>query len=192
MNVGIVVEGLYDYSSYPAIIRRIRNDIGRPQVRECGGKSKLKGRFLQCLKEFQNPAWEIELAIVVRDSDCNPPQPIENQLREILNASRLRPHFPVELFAVPCVLESWLLSDLHAIQNVAAQRGHGGAADLSVQIPNTHAPNDKKLFFRVLGHHSLPATPPVYEEIARIVNLDMIGQRCKYFREFVRRIRNIK
>jgi hypothetical protein len=191
MNVGIVVEGLYDYSSYPVLVRRIRNDIERPQVRECGGKSKLKGRFLECLKEFANPAWEIELAIVIRDSDCNPPQPIENQLREILNASRLRPQFPVELFAVPCVLESWLLSDLQAIRNVSAQRGHGGAANLNVQIPNTHAPDDKKLFFRVLGHHSLPATPPVYEEIARTADLDMIGHRCRYFREFVRRIRGI-
>jgi hypothetical protein len=192
MNVGIVVEGLYDYSSYPTLVRRIRDDIPRPQVRECGGKSRLKSRFIECLKEFQNPAWQIELAIVIRDSDCHPPQPIEDQLKEILNASRFRPPFHVELFAVPCVLESWLLSDLRAIRNLAAQRGHGGAAELNVQIPNNHAPNDKKLFFRVLGHHSLPVTPPVYEEIARTADLDMIGQRCGYFREFARRIRGIK
>lgn len=190
MNVGIVVEGVNDYRSYPVLIRRIRDDIGQTLVRECGGKHKLKGRFLDCLDELgRNPAWQIELGIVIRDSDCRPPQPIENQLKNILNASKLKPKFRVEIFAIPCVLESWLLSDRQAIQHVAAQRGHGGVAALNLPIPNIHDAVDKRLFLRVLSHHRLPAIPGVYEEIASIADLDRIRQRCAYFREFVRRIR---
>jgi hypothetical protein len=83
MNIGIVVEGQDDYTTYPTLIQRIRNDIERSQVRECGGKSRLKNGFLNFLREFQNPAWQIEIAVVIRDSDCQPPQPIENQLRTI-------------------------------------------------------------------------------------------------------------
>ena len=191
MNIGIVVEGVDDYPTYPTLVGRIRNDIGGRQVRECGGKSRLKGRFLGFLKEFQNPAWQIGLALVIRDSDCSPPQPIEGQLRTILTASRLRLPFRVELFAIPCMLESLLISDVQAIRDIAAQRGHGNApGELNFQIPNAHSPDDKELFNRVLTHFGLPATPAVYEEVARVANLDMIGQRCRYFREFVRRIGN--
>ncbi len=124
MNIGVVVEGLDDYTTYPTLIQRIRNDIGRSQVRECGGKSRLKNRFLSFLREFQNPTWQIGIALVIRDSDCSPPQPIEDQLRNILNTSGFRPQFRVELFAIPCMLESWLVSDLDAIRRVAAQRSH--------------------------------------------------------------------
>jgi len=191
MNVGIVVEGVNDYATYPSLIERIRNDIARTQVRECGGKSRLKGRFLGFLKEFQNPAWQIDLAVVIRDSDCAPPKPLEYQLQTLFTDSRLNPPFRVEVFAIPCMLESWLISDLHAIRHVAARRGHGGAPEqVDFQIPIAHSPDDKELFIRLLTHFALPATPPVYEEIATIADFTLIGQRCTYFREFVQRIRN--
>ncbi len=190
MNIGIVVEGLDDYTTYPTLIQRIRNDLSRSQVRECGGKSRLKNRFLSFLREFQNPAWQIGIALVIRDSDCNPPLPIEDQLRNVLNTSGFRPQFRVELFAIPCMLESWLVSDLNAIRTVAAQRGHAGDIEnLNFQIPNGSSPTDKESFSRALTHFGLPATPAVYKEIAAIANFDAIGERCRYFREFVRRIR---
>lgn len=190
MNIGIVVEGADDYSTYPTIIGRIRNDIERRQVRQCGGKSRLKGGFLRFLKEFQNPAWQIDLAVVIRDSDCSPPKPLEDELRDVLRASNLRTPFRVELFAIPCMLESWLISDVQAIQNVAIQRGHGGPVGaLDMQIPNAHSRADKQLFSRVLTHFELPATPPVYEQVAKIANFEIIKQRCRYFQEFVERLK---
>jgi len=90
------------------------------QLRQCGGKSRLKHGFVNFLREFhRNPAWQIDVAFVIRDSDCSPPQPIEDQLQHILEASGFTPGFPVEFFAVPCMLESWLLSDLGAFSTVA-------------------------------------------------------------------------
>ncbi len=191
MNAGIVVEGASDGSAYPVLIQRIRNDLDTRQVRECSGKSRLKNRFINFLKEFQrNHAWQIDAAFVILDSDCNPSQPIEARLRNIQNASGFAPGFHVVYFATQCMLESWLLSDLDAIRAVAAQRGHvGGVLPLSIQVGIAHNAADKEIFIRVLNHFGLPATPPVYGEIAAIADLIMIGNRCSYFREFMRRIR---
>lgn len=167
MNVGIVVEGLDDFYAYPTLIRRIRGDIGKWQVRECGGRSKLKNRFLNFLKEFhRNHAWQIDAAFVIRDSDCRPPEQVEKQLRDDLDGSGFNPSFPVEFFAPQCVLESWLLGDLEAVRTVAEQRGHGAAvAPLQVQVANANHAADKDVFIQVLSYFTLPATPVVYGEV---------------------------
>src|SRR5260370_16093777 len=124
MNAGIVVEGASDGSAYPVLIQRIRNDLDTRQVRECGGKSRLKNRFVNFLKEFhRNHAWQIDAAFVILDSDCNPSQPIEARLRNILNASGFTPRLHVAYFATRGILASCLLSVLDAIRKVAEQRG---------------------------------------------------------------------
>jgi hypothetical protein len=192
MNVGIVVEGAFDGPTYLALISRIR-DINGVQIRECGGKSRLKHKFVYFLKELQrNPAWQIDVAFVIRDSDCDPPQPIEKQLQNILGVSGFKPEFRVEFFATPCMLESWLLSDLEAIRTVAAQRRHGaGIALPNIQIAHANSSEDKDVFTSVLTHFGLPATPAVYGEVAAIADLTMIGNRCNYFREFARRFKAV-
>ena len=111
MNIGLVVEGPTDEAAYRILVRRIRANVGTLQVRPCGGKSRLKHGLVGHLKEFQrNNAWQINTAFIIRDSDCHPPQQIEQQLRDVLNASGFAPNFRVEFFATPCKLESWLIS----------------------------------------------------------------------------------
>ncbi len=193
MNVGIVVEGQNDLVAYRRLIRRIRNDITECQLRQCGGKSQLKHGFVNFLREFhRNPAWQIDVAFVIRDSDCSSPHPIEEQLQAILDTSGFTPEFPVEFFAIPCMLESWLLGDLGAFSTVAAQRGHGeGMVPPTIQIANSNSSGDKDVFMQLLSHFMLPATPAVYGEVAALANLTLIGNRCTYFREFMRRIRAV-
>jgi hypothetical protein len=193
MNVGIVVEGQNDLVAYLRLIQRIRNDITGCQLRPCGGKSRLKNGFVNFLREFQrNPAWQIDVALVIRDSDCSSPQPIEDQLQDVLGVSGFTPQFPVEFFAIPCMLESWLLGDLGAFPTLAAQRGHGvGMGPPNIQIANSNSSGDKDAFLQVLSHFMLPATPAVYGEVAALANLALIGNRCTYFREFMRRIRAV-
>jgi hypothetical protein len=193
MSVGIVVEGPSDRSAYSALVRRIWNRQDAIQVRDCGGKSRLKNGFVNFLREFQrNPAWQIDAAYVIRDSDCSAPQAIEERLQGVLEASGFTPEFRVEFFATPCMVESWLLSDLDAIRTVAALRGHGvGPVPLRIQIARVNSSNDKGVFVQVLRHFGLPATPAVYGEVATIANLTIIGNRCTYFREFVRRVRAV-
>src|ERR1700687_6353146 len=100
MNIGIVVEGPSDGAAYPVLMRKIRNDIDGLQVRPCYGRSKLKNKFLDILKEFhRNHAWQINVAFVIRDSDCKPSQQIEEELLQVLRESSFDPHFPVKFFA---------------------------------------------------------------------------------------------
>lgn len=191
MNLGIVVEGDKDILAYSRLIQRIRNNINECQIRQCGGKSRLKHGFVNFLKEFQrNRAWQINAAFVIRDSDCSSPQPIEKQLQRIFEATGFTPQFHVDFFAIPCMLESWLLSDLNAVSTVAAQRGHAaGAAGLNIQIANSNSSTDRDTFIRVLSHFGLLATPVVYGEVAAVASLAAIGNRCSYFREFIRRVK---
>lgn len=191
MNVGIVVEGQDDFEVYPTLIRRIRNDLGKWQVRNCGGVPRLKNLFLGFLKEFhRNHAWRIDAALVIRDSDCKPPGQIEKQLQSILDASGFKPAFRVEFFAPQCMLESWLLGDWNAIRTVAVQRGHGAPnAPPNIQIPNLSHSADKDVFIQALRYFGLPATPTVYGEVATFADLTLIGNRCAYFRDFSQRIR---
>src|SRR5690348_5168150 len=124
MNFGLVVEGTSDAAAYPELIRLIRPDIEVQQIRPCFGKSRLKGSFNRFLREFhKNPAWRIEAAFVIEDSDCQPSQKIENRLKVIFQTSRLRPRFPVKFFAPKCDLETWLVADENALSRVSQQKG---------------------------------------------------------------------
>ncbi len=190
MNVGLVVEGPTDEAVYRILLQRIRNNLGALQVRPCGGKSKLKHSFVGHLKEFQrNAAWQINAAFILRDSDCHTPLKIEQQLRDVLSASGFTPNFPVEFFATPCMLESWLVSDIGAIRTVAGGRGANSEAHLEhLLITPQQSANDDDAFNRVLIEMGLPRTPAVYAEIASGMDFTLVKQRCGYFREFCRRV----
>lgn len=72
MNIGLIVEGDDDHETYPVLIRKSRQDIGRIHVRNCQGLRRLKTKFVDFLRELQsNPAYQINKAIVIRDSDCS-------------------------------------------------------------------------------------------------------------------------
>jgi hypothetical protein len=161
MNIGIVVDGSSDGAAYPALIRRIRNDVDQLQIRPCGGKSRLKNAFVGFLKEFQrNPAWHINTAFVIRDSDCKPSQPIEDQLESTLHESGFAPNFPVQFFATKCQLETWLLADENAINQVSQRRGKNkqvGPVEFQFEIDN----RAKERFLEQLSKASLPANPQV-------------------------------
>jgi Domain of unknown function (DUF4276) len=189
MNIGIVVEGPSDGAVYRTLIRRIRNDIDKLQVRECGGKYRLKNMFLGFLKEFQrNHAWQINVAFVIRDSDCKPPQPIEVDLRNVLHRSGFAPQFPIEFFATKCQLETWLLADENAINQVSQRRGKNlrvGPVEIQFEIDNSA----KKHFMAQLSKVRLPASPQVYKDVADIADIARIAERCPSFQQFIDRVR---
>jgi len=188
MNVGIVVEGRSDLLTYPTLIRRIR-DIDKHQARECGGRFKLKDAFPYFLEEFQrNPAWQIDVAFVIRDSDCNPPQRIEDDLRKAFDESLF--DFPVEFFATKCDLETWLLADENAISQVSRQRGENKQVEpAQFQFESETA---KKLFRAQLSKANLRPVPDVYGEIAACMDLKRTAALCPSFRNFVDRIKRVR
>ena len=188
MNIGLVVEGLDDYQTYPSLIRRIRHDIEHIYVRSCGGIRRLRNKFVYFLKEFQsNPAHLIVKAIVVRDSDCNDAHTLERELEQILELSGFRPEFPVHFHATKCKLESLLLADEDAISHVAQNRGkvvHVGPSHIALE----NSRDADTVLSRKLGEADLPADSKVFSEIAAASDLAKIVSRCPHFRDFSEKI----
>jgi hypothetical protein len=189
MNIGIVVEGERDKAAYPEFIRKIRDDTERIRAEPCGNDIKLMEKFVGRLKYFQWRAeHSIDKALVIRDSDCSDPAIWETKMEQILEQSRFVPSFPVHFYATKCEIETWLLADEDAINQVARSRGKPGSVSKVTLQLESHR-NAKELFRRVLSEAHLPADPKVYQEIARAVSIDRIAARCPHFQQFVDRVR---
>jgi len=188
MNIAIVVEGPSDRAAYPVLMERIRTGLRVNQIRDCGGKTKLKNSFVGLLKELErNPAWSIERVFVIQDSDCKPHEEIEARLQSKLSESHFAPEFQVRCFATKCVLESWLLADPRAINTISRRRGKHKQVE-SVQVDLDSYKDAKKLFWEQLSKAELQAVPPVYAEIASVIELGQISSRCLSFRRFKEKI----
>jgi hypothetical protein len=189
MNIGIVVEGERDRAAYPELIRKIRDDVEIVLAEPCGNDVRLMNQFVGWLKHFQ---WHAEISVnkafVIRDSDCSDPVVWETKMRQILAQSQFVPSFPVHFYATKCEIETWLLADESAINQVA--RGRGKQPSVSeVTIPLESHRNAKELFQKVLSKARLPADRKVYQEIASAASIDRIAARCPYFQHFVDNVR---
>lgn len=189
MSVGIIVEGDDDLAVYPVLIKRIDPTIGRVHRRKCCGRRKLEDKFVVFLKEFaKNPvAFDVRKALIIRDSDCNDPEPIEQQLQDIFARSSVRPAFRVSFHATKCKLESWLLADEDAINAVSMHRGGpGGIQRIALDLENLREAD--QLYRRTLSQAGLQDTDEVMKEIAQRARLDWITGRCPRFRDFIQKV----
>lgn len=188
MNVAIIVEGPDDFETYPVFIRKIRQDISRIFPVQCNGLRRLKTTFVPFLKDFQQRRDRaVRKALVIRDSDCANPRPLEEQLQRIFEQSRVQLDFPVHFYATKCKLESWLLADEEAISHVSLSRGGRGRVE-RISIALERYNDADTLLAGALWQADLQATSRVYAEIAEAACADRIAQRCPYFREFVAKV----
>jgi hypothetical protein len=189
MNIGIVVEGDSDAEAYPQLIRKIRDDIEEILPISCCGVSTLKREFVKWLKYFEwNAPHSIDNALVIMDSDCSEASVWEAQLRQIYEQSHFEPGFPVHFHATKCELETWLLADENAINQVSQQMGKNrkiGAVTIQLE---SHR-DAKELFQEQLSKADLRATARVYQEIAGAADIARIAARCPHFQQFFDKVR---
>jgi hypothetical protein len=125
--------------------------------------------------------------MVIRDSDCHDPERSERRLEEILEQSRFEPNFPAHFYATKCMLETLLLADENGINTVERLRQRDRVIE-ALNL-NFEAVEDAKALFRQrLKMAHLPDDPKVYGEVADAYDLQVIAQRCPYFRKFVERV----
>jgi hypothetical protein len=182
MTFGIVVEGPTDEAAYSILIPRIRPAVEKVESRACGGKSPLLQKFVGFLEDFGGLS--VEKALVIRDSDCHDPRMVEAKLQQKLVSAGFAPPFPLHFYATKCMLDTWLLADEDAVNQVAQQRGKRTAAKRA-HDPLEGKRDGKTLFRRMLSQVQLPATPAVYGEVSKAVDIERIKQRCLYFLRFV-------
>jgi len=125
-------------------------------------------------------------ALVVRDSDCDDSQALEDKLGRVLDQSGFKEKLtlPVHFYATRCMVETWLLADESAVDAVARNRGKNASAQ-PVGDPLEDRRDAKKLFLRMLSQAQLPADPAVYAEVAAAADIDRIKHRCPYFQHFI-------
>lgn len=185
MNIGIVVEGDSDTAAYPELIRKIRQDVGTVIPRPCRGKAAVKKDFVSWIKDFEwNGQDFVNKALVIVDSDCDNPGTWQAQLKQIYDQSGFVPSFPVHFYATKCEVETWLLADDEAINQVARDRKKNRVIPpLNVQFETYR--NAKELFRRTLSKVGLPVDAKVYRDIAKAANIHRIAARCPYFKQFI-------
>lgn len=189
MNIGIIVEGERDSAVYPELIRKIRDDTETVYPISCGDVARLKTRFVAWLRHFEwHAGLSVDKVLVIMDSDCSNPSIWEAQLRRIYEQSRFVPSFPVHFHATKCEIETWLLTDENAVNQVSRHRGKNKQAR-AVTIQFESYRNARELFHKMLSQTGLPANARVYEEIASAVNIERIAARCPHFQEFVAKVR---
>jgi hypothetical protein len=189
MNFGIVVEGEQDSAAYPELIRKIRDDIESIFPIPCGGVGTLKKEFINSLKQLPWRApHPIDRALVIMDSDCSDAFVWEEQLGQIYEQSHFKCNFPVRFHATKCKLETWLLADENAVNQVSQQRGKNKKVAAVTFDLETHK-EAKELFHKQLSKADLRATAPVYKEIASFSDIARISARCPNFRQFANKIR---
>jgi hypothetical protein len=188
MNLGIVVEGFSDSVVYPELIRKIRGDVGTINAKPCGDVIKLKSKFVAWLKHFEwHSGFSFDKALVIIDSDCSDAARLEGLLNQIYEQSHFAPSFPVHFHATKCELETWLLADEGAINQVSQNRGKNKRVRAAtIQFESYR--DAKELFQRVLSQAGLPADERVYQEIAAAANIGLIAERCPSFRQFANKV----
>jgi len=189
MNAAIIVEGPDDVAVYQILVKRINRAIERIYARECLGRQKLKNKFVYLLGEFaSNPhPFNLATAIVIRDSDCNDPQRIEQELQDIFVRLGQRMPFPVRFHATKCKLECWLLADEQAINSVSMLRG--GAGGIQPIAGDLESLREADVIYRqTLSKAGLQDTGQVMREIAQRARLERIAERCPRFRNFTQKI----
>lgn len=188
MNIGIVVEGDHDSVVYPELIHKIRGDVEDIRPIVCGNDVKLKAKFVGWLKHFEwHASLSVDKVLVIMDSDCSDAATWEALLTRIHEQSHFAPRFPVHFHATKCEVETWLLADEGAINQVSRRRGKNKQVPaITIQFESYR--NAKELFQKMLSQGGLPADERVYQEIAAVANIERIAARCPSFQLFVNKV----
>jgi hypothetical protein len=192
MNVGIVVENERDYVVYDELIRKIRPDVESVVSYPCNDVSTLKRAFVGGLKYFEyyapNTPLAIDRAFVIRDSDCKDASGCEEDLRRTYERSHFAASFDIQFHATKCELETWLLVDENAINEVSRRRGKGNRVG-PARIDFETYKNAKELFVTRLSEVRLPDDPQVYREVASCIDINRVATTCSNFRSFIPKVR---
>jgi hypothetical protein len=179
---GLVVEGPYDTPVFETLVRRLNGPDASFSVREANGHSGLMKLLPTYLKSFEM-AFEgnaAERVFIIRDADMKEPQRIISDIRAVIGARTFS--FPYDISVPVKEMETWLLSDVDAMNSVARNR-NGRAIGFLPGDLETMQQAKEKLRIR-LAEAKLQYTPAVCAEIAAHINFDTLRYRCRSFRQF--------
>lgn len=178
---GIVIEGSYD-QALVEIIKNILQDKKEIISRPCGGKTQLMNTFRVHLESFRflSHGLHLDKVLVIRDAGGKDPEELLERLREKI-LGRTYP-FEVKFIVIIQNLETWLLSDEEAISRVTQSRTGRTVSRVTENLESIFHPKER--LKTLLSGINVYYTQAVAKEIAKLVDLSKIENRCQSFRNF--------
>lgn len=181
---GLIVEGSYDVAVYQELLRKITPTLDRIVPRATGGVPNLLRLLLGLLRDLENAVNgnPVEKVIVIRDTNGRDAAQLEKDLADKIHGQDFAFAHGIQFHAVRRTVETWLLSDVEAINQVATSRGGNPISGVQEQLEEIQDP--KTRLIRLLSAASLPFDPAVCREIAARTRLEVLRYRCPSFPSF--------
>lgn len=181
---GLIVEGPYDAAVYQELLRKITPSLDRIVARPAGGVPNLHRLLLPLLRDLENAVngKPVDKVIVIRDTNGRDAAQLEMELASRIHGQRFAFAHGIQFHAVRRTVETWLLADVEAINQVATARGGNPISAVQEQLEEIQDP--KARVIRLLSAAGLPFDPAVCREIAARTRLDVVRYRCPSFLSF--------
>ena len=155
---------------------------------KCYGKNNLSKNLLTYLKTLQYAVegLAVDKVLVIRDSDGKDPKIIKAELTQKVQERPWRFSHGVHVCVIRREVETWLLSDVAAVNSVARARGGRDVAQVQGILEDIVDPKEK--LKELLSKAKLDYTERVCAEIAQSLSLDTLRYQCPSFHTFEQRV----
>ena len=168
-TIGLIVEGIYDETVLPVLVRRCRSGM-RTVTRKC--KGPVIGKFPGLVAELDRSYRRIEKILVVSDADGHNPEQMERDFKARLIKSY---RFKVVPIIIVEALEAWLIADPLTLKNILGVR---------TTFRSPERIRDPKTQLQKLLPPTTAYTPELARRIAEGIDFDVLQQRCPRFSAF--------
>lgn len=178
------MEGPYDVAVYQELLRKITPTLGRIVPRPAGGVPSLLRLLLGLLRDLENAVngKPVDKVLVIRDTNGKDAAQLEKDLADRIHGQSFAFAHGIQFHAIRRTVETWLLADAVAINEVAAARGGRPISEVHGEVEEIEDPKDR--FVRLLSVAGLPFDSAVCREIAAHARLEVLRYRCPSFRSF--------
>lgn len=187
-SYGLIVEGEGDQHVFENLIKKVNSPDSAIYPLPCGGVGRLMKEFPALLKRFEyiHNLGPVDGALVIRDADNKSTEKVLAQMREKLQNKTYKFPHGVELCCVNRKVDTWLLADETAINEVSRLRGGKPVQRINQDLEDIVHP--KELLQKILSAAKLKYSPAVLGEIAACVRLEQLETRVPSFKHFKRSV----
>ncbi|MGO8762426.1 MAG: hypothetical protein ACLP2P_07010 [Desulfobaccales bacterium] len=171
---GLIVEGNYDKQIIQSLIHKILLKDHNCICRVMYGNPRLLERFPRFLEEFRYKM--VNKTIILKDTDLKSAEKLLQKMKD-KKPNRDYP-FPVKFCVAKKEIEAWLLADENAISKVAGKK----IPRIKGNLEDMNDPKGK--LQRILSNVNIVYTDQIAGRIALEADINIIEQRCSYFRIF--------
>jgi hypothetical protein len=188
LTYGLIVEGPYDVAVFEELLRKITPTPGSVVPRPAGGVSKLLRLLVGLLRDLEHSVnrGPADKVLVIRDANGKDAAQLEKDLADRIHGQHFAFARGIQFHAVRRTVETLLLADAAAINEVATTRGGRPISEVHGELEEIGDPKDRLVC--LLSAAALPFDQAVCREIAARTRLEVLRYRCPSFRSFEQKV----